>query len=141
MKKIYVGLAVVNLLYSCTQVGGLSGNSEDRTGTTLKTEGTYKAKLLRDVSITKENAYSDIFVDSSVLENYLIKENITGDKAERMREFYLVRNNGAAWFTSEGITEQARGLWSLYANKPGSGKNEPANAIKGRMDSLLVNDS
>jgi len=140
MKKILIGIAAVSLLGSCTQVEGWfgSGDNTDSTQHNLKSEGLYKAKLVRDESITKENAYSDLFLDSAALENYIKKENLPGDRADRMREFYLVRNNQFAWFTSEGLTEQARGLWSLRADALQGEKDSASKAVTKAMDSLLA---
>lgn len=141
MKKTLIGLAAISLFASCTQTQGWFGSNKNTDSTQIQSEGSYKAKFTRDESITKENAYSDLFLDSAALDAYLKKENITGDKAERMREFYLVRNNGFAWLTSNGLTEQAKALWSLYGSESGTKKDEPAEAIKKRMDSLMTNDS
>ena len=143
MKKMIIGIAAAALLSSCQQVAGWFGtnDSKDSTGQQLNSESAHRAMVMRDESITRENAYSDLFLDSAALENYIKKENITGDMADKMRDFYLVRNHQFAWFTSEGLTEQARGLWSLYASEDKRDKNEPAAPIAERMDSLLTNDS
>jgi murein L,D-transpeptidase YcbB/YkuD len=141
MRKIVIGIAAVAMLSSCQQVAGWFGRNNSADSTTLTSENAHAAKLMRDESITKENAYSDLFLDSATLENYIQKQNITGDKADRMRNFYLVRNNQFAWFTSGGLTEQARGLWSLYASEDKKDKKEPAARIEERMDSLMTNDS
>lgn len=137
-----MGLAAITLLASCTQTQGWFGSDDPADSTQqLQSEGNYKARFTRDESITRDNAYSDFFLDSGAVERYLKTANISGDAAERMKEFYLVRNNGAAWFTRTGLTEQARSLWSLYGAEPEKGKNEPAARIKDRMDSLVANDS
>jgi murein L,D-transpeptidase YcbB/YkuD len=69
----------------------------------------------RDYSITKENSYNDLFTDSLALENY-ISTNKLGDKkiGRRMRSFYNARNYQYAWFSSKGMTEQARFFWNQY---------------------------
>lgn len=136
-----IGIAAVGLLSSCSEVDSSFGSNKDSTNTGLKTENAYRAKIERDESITQENAYSDLFLDSAALENYISKESIAGSNADKMREFYLVRANQFAWFTSGGITEQARGLWSLYISEKEQTKNEPASRIEERMDSLMANDS
>lgn len=143
MKKMLIGIAAISLLASCTQVGGWFGSNEDADSTqhNLKSEALYKAKLTRDESITKENAYSDLFLDSAALENYIKKENLPNDRADRMREFYLVRNNQFAWFTSDGLTEQARGLWSLRADELETEKDAGSRAVAKTMDSLLTSSS
>jgi murein L,D-transpeptidase YcbB/YkuD len=143
MRKIVYGIAAAVIFCSCQQVAGWfgSGSETDSTGQTLNSESANRAKVLRDESITQENAYSDLFLDSAALENYIAKEKIDANKADRMREFYLVRNSQFAWFTSAGPTEQARGLWGLYASEEKKSKNEPAVRIEKRMDSLLNNST
>lgn len=141
MKNAIINFTLVCLLASCTQVGDVNGNNEDSTNKALESAGAYKAKIVRDESITKENAYSDLFIDSTALEGYISKEALTGGDADKMRAFYLLRNNGFAWFTSTGITEQGRGLWSLYRSEEKKAKDEPAVVIEKKMDSLMANDS
>jgi murein L,D-transpeptidase YcbB/YkuD len=92
----------------------------------------------RDQSITAENAYSDLFVDSSALNAYLRQNNITDGEAQQIQSFYNTRNFGAAWFTSEGMTEQGRGFWNLYDHN--NKENEKDSFFK-RMDTLSGNDS
>lgn len=138
-----IGMAAVAALSSCQQVAGWFGtnNSKDSTQTTMTSESSNKAKVMRDESITKDNAYSDLFLDSAALENYIKKENLPAGRADRMRDFYLVRNNQYAWFSSDGITEQGRGLWSLSAAENKKDKKAPAASIEQKMDSLIADDS
>ena len=143
MRKIILGMAAVGFLSSCQQVAGWfgAGDNTDSTQQTMTSESVNKAKMLRDESITRENAYSDLFLDSAALENYIRKEKMPADRADRMREFYIVRNNQFAWFTSDGPTEQARGLWGLYASEEKKDGQAPAARIEKRMDSLLTGDT
>lgn len=80
-------------------------------------EKTGKAKKItdRDYSITAQNSYNDIFLDSLAMERY-ITNNQLGDKkiAGRIRSFYNARNYQYAWFSSGGLTEQARFFWNQY---------------------------
>ena len=68
----------------------------------------------RLVSITKENAYSDLFTDSAALEAFIVADKVPDTLARRLRSFYNHRNFQFAWFTSNGLTEQARGFWNLH---------------------------
>ena len=93
----------------------------------------------RDYSITSENAYNDLFLDSVAVENFIGKNNITDSIARRMRSFYNARNYQFAWFSSNGLTEQAFGFWSLK-NYTG----DTSGKIKGlqkTMDGLMADDS
>ena len=80
-------------------------------------EDTVKAKKVtdRDFSVTADNAYNDLFLDSLSMEKY-ISDNQLGDKkiASRIRSFYNARNYQYAWFSTAGVTEQARFFWNQY---------------------------
>ncbi len=67
----------------------------------------------RDYSITKANAYNDIFLDSMSVENYIEKNALPDSIAQRMISFYNARNYEFAWFSSAGLSEQAMGFSSL----------------------------
>ncbi len=76
-----------------------------------------KAKKItdRDYSITVDNAYNDIFLDSLAMERYILNKQLDDKKiARRIRSFYNARNYQYAWFSSEGLTEQARFFWNQY---------------------------
>ena len=125
---------------SCTQVAGWFGNNSDSTSGMHADSSSYAA-YARDLSITEANAYSDLFLDSNAVESFIQKEKLNDSSATSLRNFYRVRNYQYAWFTSDGPTEQARGLWGLYASGKDSSSNDPANDIKDRMDTLLQHDS
>jgi len=76
-----------------------------------------KAKKVtdRDWSITPENAYNDIFLDSMAMEKYIVNRQLADKKiARRIRSFYNARNYQYAWFSSAGVTEQTRFFWNQY---------------------------
>ncbi len=78
---------------------------------------TAKAKKItdRDYSVTPENAYNSIFLDSMAMETYILNRQIHDKKiARRIRSFYNARNYQYAWFAPEGLTEQARFFWNQY---------------------------
>lgn len=121
---------------SCTQVAGWFGSDEDSTGGKAIDSSSYAA-FARDESITEANAYSDLFLDSASIENYIVDEKLSDSAARALRNFYLVRNYQYAWFTSGGMTEQAQAVWNLHAED--SVKRDKG--LKQRMDTLLQNDS
>lgn len=141
MKNILTAAIALSLLSSCTQVAGWFGGKGDSASTNASDSGSSITSISRDMSVTKENSYSDLFLDSSAVENYIRKENISGTSAQMMRNFYNVRNNQYAWFTSSGLTEQGRSLWSLKNMQPSNQSKKDDNGLKQRMDSLLQNDS
>lgn len=68
----------------------------------------------RDYSITKANAYSDLFLDSVALDDYISRHHVSDSIANRMRSFYNARNYQFAWFTSDGFTEEALAFWNMF---------------------------
>jgi L,D-transpeptidase YcbB len=132
-----IAIVAVSVLSSCTQVAGWFGSGKDSTQTSMDTLNT---AMVRDVSITEANAYSDLFLDSTDIENYIRKEQLADSAAMMMRNFYAVRNNQFAWFATNGLTEQARGLWSLTASQNDSSIKTPE-SFQQRMDTLLQSDS
>jgi L,D-transpeptidase YcbB len=140
MKNMMIGVMVLVVFNSCTQVAGWFGKNSDSTSGKNSDSSSYAA-YARDESITEANAYSDLFLDSNAVETYIQKEKLNDSSANAMRSFYRVRNYQYAWFTSAGPTEQARGLWSLYASEGDSSSKDPAKDLNKRMDTLLQKDS
>lgn len=61
----------------------------------------------RDTTITVENAYSELFLDSLLLEHFVAKQTLDEATANQFRSFYNTRNYQYAWFVPGGLTEQA----------------------------------
>src|SRR5829696_3490582 len=137
MKRVMIA-AVIGCLVttSCTQVAGWFGSAPDSTKGEAVDSSSYAA-WARDESITESNAYSDLFLDSTSLENYIQKEKLSDSSARAIRNFYMVRNYQYAWFTSSGMTEQGRGLWNLRQEDSATANNK----FKEHMDSVVQNDS
>ncbi len=135
MKKLFLYAALLMNMFAACQT------SSDGDGD----ESSEKKKNVskRDYSITKANSYSDLFLDSMTMESFITKNNIADSLARRMRSFYNTRNYQYAWFTSNGLTEQARGFWNLhdyvttYANDT-TLKNK---ALQKKMDGLVMEES
>ncbi len=99
-----------------------------------------KAKKIskRDLSITKANAYNDIFLDSINLADFLNKKALPDSISRRIRSFYNARNYQYAWFASNGLTEQALGFWNLHNYATYSGDTSLKDkALRRNMDNLL----
>ena len=67
----------------------------------------------RDYSITKNNAYNDLFLDSVDVVKYIADNKIPDSISPRIISFYNTRNYEYAWFSSDGLSEQAMGFSSL----------------------------
>ena len=134
MEKIILCLAVcISLLISCNNEGTNSAGTEKKN----------KKISARNYSINSSNAYSDLFLDSSIVEKFIIEKKIPDSVAWRIRSFYNSRNFEFAWFSSDGLTEQARGFWNLHNNYTSSTDDTTLDnkALKKKMDNLITNDS
>lgn len=82
-----------------------------------KLEDTTETKNVtsRDFSVSRENSYNDLFLDSLAMERYISRRSLSDKKiSNRIRSFYNARNYQYAWFSSKGLTEPARFFWNQY---------------------------
>lgn len=111
MKTILIlSFASLTLLSACNNVSDKQEKDAD-----TNTEAAKKEKKIskRDYSITSANAYNNLFLDSMAVEDYMAKNNFDKSLSRRVRSFYNTRNYEFAWFSPEGLTQQAFGFWSL----------------------------
>lgn len=96
----------------------------------------------RDLSITRSNSYSDLFLDTATLKNFISQNKIPDSIASRLRSFYNARNYQFAWFSSDGLTEQARGFWNLhdYVTTYDNDSSLKDKKLQKRMDRLIAED-
>lgn len=134
MKKILFALAVCSILLSCTELS----DSEKEKQTTKNEKNISK----RDSSITVANAYSNLFLDTSAVQRYITENKISDSIARRLESFYNTRNYQFAWFSSNGLTEQARGFWNLhdYVTTYDADSNLKDKKLQKRMDRLIAED-
>jgi murein L,D-transpeptidase YcbB/YkuD len=132
MKKIfYFSVLVLVLGLSC------KNKNRRRLWHRAAQESEAEAPSQRDYSITKENAYNDIFLDSSAMEKFIASNAVSDSITENMRDFYNVRNFEFAWFDSKGLTEPALGFRSLYKYSTDSVNKQ----LDRRLDDLLLHES
>lgn len=89
--------------------------------------------------ISPTNAYSDLFLDSARIGQFISQQHIDAGKANDIRNFYNNRAYQFAWFTSKGFTEQALAFRSLYDYSKDSGVSRKQ--LDNRLDELLNTDS
>src|SRR5687767_6059814 len=133
MKKIFFALSVCTLMLSCTEQGA----SEDE-----KTRKEEKNISKQDVSITPANSYSNLFLDTTALQNFITQNKIPDSIARRLESFYNTRNYQFAWFSSNGLTEQARGFWNLhdYVTAYEADSALKDKKLQKKMDRLIAED-
>lgn len=134
MKKILFALSLCTVLFSCSE---LSDGEKEKQQT--KEE---KNISKRDVSITVANAYSNLFLDTSAVQGYITENKISDSIARRLESFYNTRNYQFAWFSSNGLTEQARGFWNLhdYVTTYDTDSTLKDKKLQKRMDRLIAED-
>jgi len=135
MKKICTLAFVAAILFAACNANKGSQKKDSKQKEVSKEKKISK----RNYSITTDNAYNDIFLDSSAVENFILSNKIPEPIARRIRSFYNTRNYQFAWFSPDGLTEQLYGFWSLQ-NYSGdtSGKSK---SLENTMDDLMSNDS
>jgi L,D-transpeptidase YcbB len=136
MKRILFCVLCCGVLASCTN----SQTEEQRIQEEL--EKNRKNVSSRDESITRANSYSNLFLDTSALEKFISEKKIPDSLAYRMRSFYNTRNFQFAWFSGDGLTEQARGFWNLhdYVTTYDSDSSLKDKALQKRMDNLITEE-
>ena len=125
-------LAFFSFLVSCNTQAEGSESSESAQEAKKKVSS-------RDKSITPAISYSSLFLDSMALENYVVERKTPDSVARRMRSFYNTRNYQYAWFDDDGLTEQARGFWSLhdYHTTYAHDSTLHDKALQKKMDNLI----
>ena len=119
-----------------------NGVDEDSISGVSGDEKNSKNVTSRDYSITPAVSYSDLFMDSMALENF-IKTNEEADSiARRMRSFYNARNYQYAWFSSDGLNEQTYGFWNLldHYTTYSDDTSLTNKKLKRRIDGLMLDD-
>jgi L,D-transpeptidase YcbB len=94
----------------------------------------------RDFSINKANSYSTLFLDSLAMEKFIVEKKIPDSVRRRMRSFYNTRNYQYAWFSEDGLTEQAKGFWNLHDYHTTYAHDTALHdkALAKRMDNLIT---
>ncbi|MDQ3277443.1 MAG: L,D-transpeptidase family protein [Bacteroidota bacterium] len=137
MKRFLIYLTLISSVFvACQNAGSTGENVGDE-------QDEKKNMSRRNYFITKENSYSDLFMDSTAVEKYITEKALPDSLARRMRSFYNTRNFQFAWFTSEGLTEQARSFWNLhdYVTTYDRDTSLRDKALQKKMDALIVEEN
>ena len=134
MKTLIPFLLSLSILAAC--------NTGKKEADPDNTDAQKKNVTKRDYSITRANAYNDLFVDSNEVEKFLAENKISDSLARRIRSFYNARNYQFAWFSSDGLTEQARGFWNLhsYYTKYSDDSTLDDKKLKSRMEAYITDE-
>ena len=131
------------MAYVCLLLAACNGSGDSDPDTPEEREEKQKKNVSkRDYSINKTISYSDLFLDSNHVESYIEANKIPDSLSRRLRSFYNTRNYQFAWFTSEGLTEQAFGFWNLldYYTTYSDDSSLTDKSLKKRIDNLMLED-
>src|SRR5690606_15293583 len=67
-----------------------------------------------DTSITPDNAFTNLFLDSGLVADYIKREQLGDSVSNLLRNFYNSRNFQLAWFTEDGVAEQTQAFFTLH---------------------------
>lgn len=67
-------------------------------------------------TVSEEERFSDLFLDSVTIEQFILTHKIDDKKAGYLRDFYLSRQYQFAWFSEKGLDEHGRCFWNLHNN-------------------------
>ena len=130
------------LLFSLAISCKSSDNKQEKS-TTVEEDIKNKKISARDVSITSENAYNNLFIDSVTVAAYLDSNDLGNKLERRFLSFYNSRNYQYAWFANDGLTEQARGFYNLYLFnlKHNNDSLTKDRKLQARMDNLFAEEN
>lgn len=135
------------LTLCCSLLAACQNNDNARSGSSgddsdNNQSGAKKNITKRDYSINASNAYSDLFLDSTAMEKFIAQKKLPDSVSRRMRSFYNARNYQFAWFSSDGLTEQALAFWNLhdYVTTYEDDTSLRDKALQKRMDALIAAD-
>ena len=139
MKKSLIIITSILVCYACNTGTNKDGSKKESNKEKTELE---KKMTVRATYINASNAYNNLFFDSMALEKYLEEEKPGDSLIRRMRSFYNARNYSYAWFSPDGLTEQAKGFYNLYNYK--TDKSDSLlydKKLMDKMDLLLAEES
>ncbi len=111
-RNFYGVIQILTAFIFMVTMGCNSSSSENKAPSTRIDNAHGNSKV--DTTITQSNAYSNLELDSTTLEKYINKNKVNAAIADKMRNFYKSRNYHFAWFSKDGLTEQAREFYNLH---------------------------
>jgi L,D-transpeptidase YcbB len=133
MKNVFLYTVLISGLFAACQNNGNSQSESDGKKNVSK----------RDYSINKSNSYSDLFLDSTAMEKFIVSKKIPDSLANRIRSFYNTRNYQFAWFSSDGMNEQTYAFWNLhdYVTTYDNDTSLKDKKLQKRMDALVAEEN
>ena len=95
-----------------------------------------------DVTIDTANAFNQLFIDSSLVNNYLSADSLSDTLVNRIKSFYNSRNYQYAWFSPEGLPEHTVSFWNMLKNYLNYSRDSSVynKALALKMESIINSD-
>lgn len=71
-------------------------------------------EIERDTTITEANAFTNLFLDSAQVTQFIDENRLEDSVSLLLRNFYNSRNYQLAWFTEDGVAEQTQAFYNLH---------------------------
>jgi len=95
--------------------------------------------IARNTGIDSAHAYSDLFLDTAELDQFISLQHLNDTLALELHNFYNARNYQFAWFHQDGLSEQALAFSSLYQYSKDSSTGRKW--LDRELDALQANDT
>ncbi|MFM2361659.1 MAG: hypothetical protein RLZZ316_561 [Bacteroidota bacterium] len=66
--------------------------------------------------ITIAESVTQLYIDSSRIESFIVANKLTDSVANRLRQFYTGRGYQYAWFNNDGLAEYTDAFYNMYAD-------------------------
>jgi murein L,D-transpeptidase YcbB/YkuD len=134
MKNVILFVAIFSSIVMSCQDGPKGSKEEEKESKNISK---------RDYSINESNSYSTLFFDSTAMEKFIAEKKIPDSTARRIRSFYNTRNFQYAWFSEDGLTEQARAFWNLhdYVTTYDKDTSLKDKSLQKKMDALIAEEN
>ena len=143
MRRLFIAGLLVAALAGCNNNPGQNAVNEKDTikkdTTKVTANKVVVTAVTRNWQVTAENAYSDLFMDSATVEQFIARQKLPADIALALRNFYNARNFEYAWFAGDGFTEPALAFRSLYDYNNDS--SIARKLLDEKLDELMDEDS
>jgi len=138
MKWRLLYLLVPACLAACTNNTSQQADNKKNTDQPAPPPATARV-VPRNTGIDSSNSYSNLFLDSTALEQFIARQKPGDATAAALRNFYNGRNFQYAWFAADGFTEQALAFRALYDYTKDSTTNRKL--LDNELDELMTKDS
>lgn len=139
-KLCFLGTAAFTLLIlsSCQFF-----ENDNNTGKSKRIIRVEKPVTKVDVTIDTSNAYNGMFLDTTMVSQYISSGNLGDTLGSRIRSFYNSRNNQYAWFSKEGLPEHTVSFWNMLKNYLNYSKDSSVydKKLDKKMEAIIQDDS